>query len=176
VEPTSGTAPSRRRRFSPASALDFQHEGANVRGEPEKLKVPLPEAAAWIETGLEHARRVRVSAGHFERDRLGRCRSLRLIRPATAAFAQVDGAQRQRAPQRGLERSTNQLNIQTTIERPGQGGEQIAEHVPAIALSWKMERHDLARTKRSAIIVRLAGVENAAELCEVRRHVRSPRG
>src|SRR5437773_1803596 len=32
-----------------ARAFDFQHEGADVRGQPEHLKVPFAEAATWIE-------------------------------------------------------------------------------------------------------------------------------
>src|SRR5207245_907163 len=127
----------------------------------------------WIERRLEHAGRVRVSAWHFERDRLRRRRGIRLIRPAAAAFAEVDGAERQRAPQRGLERATHQRSIQASIERTCQSREEIAEHVPAIALPWLVERHDVAGTKRSASALRFAIVGNPAELSEARRHVRS---
>ena len=116
--------------------LDFEHQRADVRGEPEHLKIPLAQATRRIEARLQHALCRR------DPDRAPRARSTRSpppdsVRPLQRlpALAQLDRAHRHQPPHHLLERAAHQRDIALAIERARQRGEEIRQRLPSIALT-----------------------------------------
>ncbi|OLB60971.1 MAG: hypothetical protein AUI11_11730 [Acidobacteria bacterium 13_2_20CM_2_66_4] len=129
------------RELQPRS-LDLEHQRAEMRRNTEDLKVPLAQAASWIEDRLELPVKPRLDAGHFEGDRLRATarRAVGASEPPAAGFAQLDCAHRYHPSQHLLERPSNERDIVAAIDGSRQRAQKIAEGLTSIASAWTVCR------------------------------------
>jgi hypothetical protein len=115
-----------------ARPFDFHDQRADVRRHAERLHVPLAQTAPGIERRLQHARRRRVAASHFECNQLVRLHVVRR-QPASGRLAQVRRPCWHHALQRFLKRHSHARDVAASVQAPHDRRQQLGKPTPAIA-------------------------------------------